>query len=551
MTRLGIKPISVKVLLALIVGITLVPALVFSGYLLNRNNSAQQDIVTTLAASTVAANTDAIDRQLAGMISTIRALASSDALRNGNLAEFYSESSTALADTGTFAAVFDRDLNMVMNTRLPFGSAMPVGPATGPVGEALRSGKVVVSDAVTSRVAQQWVFSVTVPVEGVTSGLAITQNAETLGNTLRMENLRGGWNASVVDKEGVVLTSTFMTSDIGKPFFLEEAVKQFPQATTVSKDGNSYRLLSDKSEIAGWTVYLWADATTVSRPILRAYRSLLLGGLALIAFSLGVAWLLGRQISKSVRGLAADANLLGQGQPVPARYFPVNELNVVSNALSSASDDRRKADSEIRFLMREVAHRSKNQLTVIASLAKQSAAGATDVEDFGSAFNERIMGLARSTDLLIAGSVGGVELGELIKVQVEPFRPGHDAALTIEGPQFRMSSQAAQTVGLAVHELATNAAKYGALSTPGGELSVTWSVSDGTLKMIWRETLPHEVEEPTRKGFGTRLIVRTFSGALDATVDARYEKFGAVYEFAIPVDKLTESQDGEASDGSA
>lgn len=537
-------PMSVKVWLALFVGVALIPTLAFSVFLLNRNNVAQEDMMATLADSTVAANVDAIDRQLSGMLTTMRALALSTALRSGDLDGFHKEAGTALEGTDSFLVVVDRQMNQLVNTSQPLGGPLGKVSDPAPLQESLRTEKPVISDGFFAKTSGKWVFYSAYPLDrpyGDAVALALAQNAESLGSALRMENLRGGWNAAIVDKKGIVLASTFMSSDVGKPFFLWQgmAEREAPQAN-VRFDGREYRVLTEKSGLTGWTVELWADATAIRRPIYRTYRMLLLGGLGLLAVSLAAAWLFGRQLSKSVSRLAEDARRMGLGQDVAARSFPVGELSTVSRALADAAKARRSAENEIRFLMREVAHRSKNQLTVISSLAKQSAAAAKTVEDFTEAFGQRILGLARSTDLLIAGSVSGVEMGELIKAQVEPFRPGDDADLKIVGPTFRMSAQAAQTVGLAVHELATNAAKYGALSTPGGELSVDWGVADGKLDLNWAETLPHEIEAPVRQGFGTRLIMRTLSGALGAEIDVRYGANGVSYGFTFPVDKLVE-----------
>lgn len=536
------KPISVKAWLALIVGIALIPPLAFSFFLLERTNRAQEEAVETLASSTVAANVDSAERQIQGMLTTMRALALSDALRSGDLRAFHAEAEKALQGSASYAIVIDRDMNVIVNTRQPYDNPNGRLSDADAIRQVLETGRPAVSNAFFGSVSKKWLYYAAIPLDrtyGRAVALAINRNAESLGGLLRMEDLRGGWNASIADSQGVVLASTFMSADTGKPFFL---VGDLPKQSGgyVEKDGKAYRLLSEKSELTGWTVNLWAESTAIRRPIISTYRWLLLGGLGLIAAGLAAAWLIGRQVAKSVKMLADDADRLGQGQDVAARRFPVNELNVASKALAGAADERRKAENEIRFLMREVAHRSKNQLTVISSLAKQSAAGASSVDEFGSAFNHRIMGLARSTDLLIAGSVAGVELGELIRAQVEPFKPGPEAALTIEGPRFRMSSQAAQTVGLAIHELATNAAKHGALSDPEGALSIKWTQVGDRINLHWRETLPDEVEPPTRKGFGTRLIVRTFSGALDAEVDTRFEKHGVAYDFSIPVEKLIE-----------
>lgn len=539
---------SVKAWLVLIVGLAVIPPLAFSVYVLNRDNLAREEVVATLAASTVAANVDTIDRQLLGAVTTLRALSVSNALRTGDLREFHAEASKALADTGTFAIVADRDMNQLVNTRRPFGE--PLGKISDPVPlqDALRTGKPVISDAFLGQTAKKWVFNTAIPLDasfGNAAVLVITQDSEGLGAALQMENLRGGWNAAIVDRNGIVMASTYMSSDIGKPFFLADPLAQNPAPLMdVAFDGKNFRVLSEKSELTGWSVNLWADLSSIRRPIFRTYRLLLLGGLALLAVGLLAAWLFGRQLSRSVRRLADDAHRLGRGLEVPERMSPIDELNIVSTALSGAARSRKETENEIRFLMREVAHRSKNQLTVVSSLAKQSAAGARSVEEFSEAFGHRIMGLARSTDLLIVGSVSGVELGELIRVQVEPFRPGHKAAMTIEGPAFRISAQAAQTVGLAIHEMATNAAKYGALSKPGGELSVKWTIDGDKLELRWHERLPFAIQPPKHKGFGTRLIVRTLSGALGADVDTRYEANEVEYRFVFPVRKLVEGGAG-------
>ena len=177
---------------------------------------------------------------------------------------------------------------------------------------------------------------------------------------------------------------------------------------------------------------------------------------------------------------------------------------------------RRASENEVRFLMREVAHRSKNQLTVVSSIAKQSARNARSVAEFSESFQQRLMGLARSTDLLIAGSVAGVELSELINVQLEPFRPTDASRALVAGPRFRLSLQAAQTIGLAMHEMATNAAKYGAFSVPSGRLAVRWEVKDGKLTLLWREHVPNPPTPTDHKGFGSQLIERMLVGALNA-----------------------------------
>src|SRR6185503_19639249 len=135
------------------------------------------------------------------------------------------------------------------------------------------------------------------------------------------------------------------------------------------------------------------------------------------------------------------------GAPVTARDYPITEIATVSSALEEASKRRQQAEVEVRFLMRELAHRSKNQMTVIAAMAKQTAKGADSVPEFVQSFEKRIFGLARSTDLLLANGALGVDLEELLTRQIDPFCPVDGGRVTLLGPQVRLNTQAAQILG--------------------------------------------------------------------------------------------------------
>src|SRR5690606_1789695 len=262
------------------------------------------------------------------------------------------------------------------------------------------------------------------------------------------------------------------------------------QKNTVGVEGQTFETIRAYSEISGWQIVVWAPTSVVRAPMVNIMRSLAFGGLAIIAIGAILAWMLGRQIARPIRSLARDARRLGAGEQVTAVDYVVAEIATVSHALAQASHDRQEAANEIRFLMREVAHRSKNQLTVVSSIAKQAARHARTFAAFQDAFQKRVQGLARSADLLIAGGVAGVELRELIEAQLEPFRPSDGERLEIKGAPFRLSNQAAQTLGLALHELATNASKYGAFATTSGRLAIQWKRSEDQLELLWREFVP-------------------------------------------------------------
>src|SRR5690606_30617512 len=143
-----------------------------------------------------------------------------------------------------------------------------------------------------------------------------------------------------------------------------------------------------------------------------------------------------------------------------------------------------------------LAHRSKNQMTVIAAMAKQTARGASTVAEFVQSFEKRIHGLASSTDLLLAHGVAGVDLRELLSRQIDPFCPVDGERVLLTGPAVRLNTQAAQILGMAGHELATNAVKYGAFAGDHGLLAVSWQRREGRLLLSWRETAGPLAERP-------------------------------------------------------
>jgi two-component sensor histidine kinase len=149
---------------------------------------------------------------------------------------------------------------------------------------------------------------------------------------------------------------------------------------------------------------------------------------------------------------------------------------------------------------------------------------------------------------LIAGGVAGVELRELLLAQIQPFQAGDPERVEISGPYFRLDNQAAQMLGMALHELATNASKYGAFSMPEGSLAVTWRVTGTTFDFNWRERVLRFRRRPERRGFGTEIVERMLKGALSATVEQTWHSDGLEWRFAIPLERLRPGLTEEGDD---
>ena len=281
--------------------------------------------------------------------------------------------------------------------------------------------------------------------------LGISRDASALETALLSDKLPVGWNVAIIDAKGTIIAASDGAGTSGEHFALANVadLSTTPGLVSLHLEDQSYRAAIRQSPLTGWTVMAWAPASVISRPLMDAVWSLAVGGLLLAAVVVLVVYWVTLQIGRSVRGLEGEAKRLGTGQPVTARNYPISEIATVSAAIEDASRQRQQAETEVRFLMRELAHRRKNQMTVIAAMAKQTARGADSVTEFVQNFERRIFGLARSTDLLLANGVVGVDLRELLNGQLEPFRPQDEERLTLEGAPVRLNIQAAQILGMA------------------------------------------------------------------------------------------------------
>lgn len=195
--------------------------------------------------------------------------------------------------------------------------------------------------------------------------------------------------------------------------------------------------------------------------------------------------------------------------------------------------ERKRREEHSRFIMRELSHRAKNLLAVIMAMFRNSAETTPSLADFEADFGMRLKGLAKSHDLLVHGGWVGASLHALIAVQVQPF-VGGTGRLTFSGPDGRLLPAAIQSVGLAVHELATNAAKYGALASSAGRIDVETSVEAGGLRLTWIETGGPPVTRPAQSGFGMAVIEDMVADTMGSGADIEFRPVGIRWSVLIP-----------------
>lgn len=534
---------SIVQYLVVIALLTLLPSFVFAGVLLQRNHAAQEAVLETLVLATSRSLVQAVEREISANETTLRVLATSPSFYEGDFKGFYDRTVMALAGTGANLFVIDPDFTTLLSTRSPFG---PSGSKTADpesAEKAFSTGQTVVTDLVFGAVSKEWVYNILMPIDLGPFGrkiVALNQRADNFSNTLLANKFPDGWSTALVDNDDLIIAAS---GDVGQTGELFEPfdVSELPLTTgwqRIDTPAGGMRVVVQRSALTGWRMVTWAPEGVIARPLLEAVTSLVVGGVLLGALvSVGLLWV-SRTIGSSVRGLARDARALGRGEQVVARAYPVAEIAEVNEALAVASRQRLAAEREVHFLMREVAHRSKNQMTVISAMAKQTARGADDVASYVQGFEKRIMGLARSTDLLLAHGRAGVLLRELVEHQLEPFCPEDPARKSISGPVQRLNTQSAQTLGMALHELSTNAVKYGAFGGDKGRLVVDWTIADDKLNLVWRETGALVPPTGDRVGFGTTVLKSMVGRSLRAEVERICHDDGIEWRFSIPLTSI-------------
>lgn len=231
--------------------------------------------------------------------------------------------------------------------------------------------------------------------------------------------------------------------------------------------------------------------------------------------------------------------LSGRGQVV-ARS-PEGRAHRLVNVVVDITD-RKVAENHIQFLMREISHRSKNLLAVVQSIAFQTARTAGTMDEFQTRFSQRLQGLAASHDLLVHREWQGAALDDLVRDQLSSFVEIGGPRLNASGPDVFVSPEAAESIGLALHELATNAVKYGAWSAPAGRVAVSWILEHGSggrqLRLRWVEEGGPQPEPPSRKGFGHVVFERIVANALRGKVTMDFAPSGLNWELSIPTSNL-------------
>jgi len=211
---------------------------------------------------------------------------------------------------------------------------------------------------------------------------------------------------------------------------------------------------------------------------------------------------------------------------------------VLMNGISMDITERKAIETEKAVIAQEMGHRIKNMMATVQSIVNQSMRGDIDVTTMRNNITNRLDALGRSHDVLRGRDFLSANIRAVIERAIEPFDAGK--RFVVSGPDFLLSHQGANTLALSVHELATNAAKYGALSASGGEVCIDWRIEGDDFHFSWAESGGPLVVAPKKSGFGTRLI-RMLGLGLNGKASIDYHETGVVFTASTSLASLSQS----------
>lgn len=497
-----------------------------------------------------------VDRELRSQLELAEALTTNAALHSGDLEAFW-RTARAVGDVvgGNFVLI-DQNMQQVVNTRVPFGSPLPPTNDVETTRRVFESAKPLIGDLQAGAMFKEQLFTIRVPVRVNGNVLYSLSYAARAGSILRVveQSFRpDGWVASVVDGNGLFLARSRRHEALyGTPVqpAFHQKTASYGLALENDMEGRKAYVTYHRLPNTGWTILIWAPREVLEAPSAAAWRNLYLSVVLAGILVLVAAAIANALIRRPTLRLLKAAHQLGNGQPVTFKSTLMAEANVVGSALGEASleiDKRehalREREHQLTVLLRELSHRTKNLLAVIQAMASQSMKQSKDVKAWERAFRHRLGGLSRSHDLLVGTDWAEVDLLDLVNKQLEPFIEGHEDRVRVSGPSIRLKPEAAQALGMALHELGANAVLHGAFSSTQKRVDVTWSIDsveqDAKWTLSWRESGGSPCASPDRWGFGLTVLKKLTPASVFGDADFHWRDDGCEWLLTAPISGIS------------
>jgi len=525
-------------LVLLTVGL-LVPALLSMAFLLisaDRQGRAQRD---EQMLATARALSGAVDRQAAVGIAVTETLASDQALQAGDLRGFHSRALRATSDRAGWVVVTDISGQQILNTLRPYGAPLPSTVRDPALTRALLAGRSKISDLRIGPVSGQPVVTVVTPVviNGRPHVLSYVVEAASFASVFRELRVPDRWVATLLDNKLKVLARSAgdgkWTGHSASPDMVEN-LGRAKEGISYSRslDGVPTRVAYTRSPQTGWTLLVAIPRAEFSRTITMSVLSATGIFLLLLLMGGALALFVSKQINLEVGRLVSDAGAIGRGEPIKTTgEHGLEEIAAVHMALMAASAELKAREDRQAVMINELNHRVKNTLATVQALARQTFGKAESAKV--EVFTERLIALSGAHDLLTRTGWREADLGALMQACTR----AHGDRVSCEGPSVSLNPHTAVALSMVFHEMATNSAKYGALSAPGGTVAIVWRVDPEGQSLIfnWSEHGGPPVVAPGLLGFGIRLIDSSIRRELKGRPHFDFKPEGLVFTASMPL----------------
>jgi two-component sensor histidine kinase len=514
----------------------------------NAERQARRAIEQQLT-ETARALTLVVDRQLGQQAALLGALSTSPSLKAGDWAAFHAEAKAAVKDPNSWVVVADPGLQQVVNTRFPLGEKLPRmregGGGFSWAGE--RRGEARISNMFHGPLAQRPVTVVATRArldDGRVVDLAMTMDVHVFDRVFADQGLPKTWTGSLVDSHGRLMSR----SRDGARFIGRSASPDMLKAMAAGRSGvvrtQTLDGVKTSSAFNRMPEYRWAVIVGVPREEMTgtALQALMWGSLAavlLLTLGLVMAVAVAKSVAKPIEALAATARSTARAPGEPPPPSGIAEIDELAAAFATAVAAVDARDQHQRLLINELNHRVKNTLATVQSIAHQTLPRSAVAVEARDLLTSRLLALSAAHNVLTRENWEGADAADVVAEAIRPYDDPGDGRFEVDGPPLRLGPGAALALSMALHELATNAAKYGALSTPmgeGGRVAIHWRLdAEQGFIMEWRERGGPRVTPPARRGFGSRLLQQGLAIELGGAAELIFAPEGLVCVIRAPL----------------
>lgn len=523
---------SIRVFLFALVAICLLLAASAFALVVQRTNAIGRQQVEAQAQETTRALSQAVDQELERGIGILAALGASEAARKQDWASLDRQARAALRSADSWIVVHDRSGQQLVNTRLAPGAPLPRAAPPAAMWSELTAGKPRVCNLV-SGVVERNIVCVDWPIgNGPQPQYAVSMifKPSAFGSIVTRADVGSGNIATLVDRSNrIIWRNTGAEEFVGREATgkMLEALRSASRSgilETRSLEGVDMLSAFNRSTLSGWAVIVGTPLRQIESGAREAFWRGSMIALSVLLFGGALALLLGARLVSAVNALA-DATASGSAEK-PARPTGFREIDAAAEALRSSFAAKAESDRHQQMLVGELNHRVKNTLSIVQSLAHQTFRSGASPKEAIAAFESRLQALASAHNLLTQQRWEAAPIPQVVQAALNPFCDLSRCRL--DGPDLKVSPQTAVSLALAVHELATNASKYGALATEQGTIDVQWTAENGSFSFLWRENGGPPVQPPTSEGFGMRLIKRGLASELRGAAQVEFNPAGVL-----------------------